>query len=146
MIKLNIKSILAPIAFIAMLVIPTLLPMTVMAAQDPGNGGSGGGAVTNTTVTKGDAAEKTSFSFGSCGTAKVGIKCLMVEVLKFLSVAVGIAVVGGIAAGGIVYSTAEGNPGKAQKGITIITNAVLGLVLYLLMFAIINFLVPGGVL
>ena len=97
-------------------------------------------------ATEGDAAEKTAFSFGSCWNKNVDIKCLAVEVLSFLSIGVGIAVVGGIAAGGVVYSTAEGNPGKAQKGITIIVNAVIGLVLYMLLFFIVNWLVPGGVL
>lgn len=95
---------------------------------------------------EGDCTETTAFSFGECGTDQVGISCLIVEIMSFLSILVGIAVVAGITTGGIVYSTSQGNPGQAQKGVTIITNAVLGLVLYLLMFAIINFLVPGGVL
>lgn len=89
---------------------------------------------------------KTSFAFGSCGTDNVGIRCMMVEILKFLSIGVGLAVVGGIITGGIVYSTSEGNPSKTQSGIKIISNSILALVLYFLMFAIINFLIPGGVL
>lgn len=89
---------------------------------------------------------KTSFAFGSCGTDNVGIRCMVVEILKFLSIGVGLAVVGGIIAGGIVYSTSEGNPSKTQSGIKIIANSILALVLYFLMFAIINFLIPGGVL
>lgn len=105
-------------------------------------------AATNVTgnAEEGDYTKKTSFSFGSCGNTDVGINCLVVEVMKFASGLVGVAVVGGIIVGGIVYSTSEGNPGKAQKGVTIITNSVLGLLLYLLMFAIINFLIPGGIL
>ncbi len=87
---------------------------------------------------------KTAFAFAGCGKDDVGIRCLMIEVLKFLSIGVGIAVVGGIIAGGIVYSTSEGNPSKTQSGIKIIANSVLALIIYFLMFAIINFLVPGG--
>lgn len=94
---------------------------------------------------EGDCAKKTAFSFGDCKTDDVGITCLYTEVLRFLSIAVGIAVVGGIAVGGIVYSTAAGNSSKTQKGVSIISNSILGLVLYLLAFALINFLVPGGV-
>lgn len=95
---------------------------------------------------QGDCAKTTAFSFGTCGTTNVGIKCLAVEVLRFLSIGVGLAVVGGVAAGGIVYATAQGSPGKTQSGIKIITNSILALILYLLMFAILQFLIPGGVL
>lgn len=92
----------------------------------------------------GDCA-KTAFKFGTCDNSSTGIRCVVVEILTFLSIGVGLAVVAGIATGGIVYATSEGNPSKAQKGITIITNSVLGLVLYLLLYVILNFLVPGGV-
>ena len=95
---------------------------------------------------QGDCAEKTSFSFGSCGTSNVGITCLVTTILNFLSVAVGIAVVVGITVGGITYSTAGGNPAKVKKGGAIIGSALGGLVLFFLMYAIINFLLPKGTL
>lgn len=66
--------------------------------------------------------------------------------VRFLSAGVGIAVVGGIVWGGIVYLTARENAGQVQKAIGIITNALIALLVYLLMFAIINFLIPGGIL
>ena len=65
--------------------------------------------------------------------------------MRFMTALVGIAVVGGITVGGIVYSTGSGNPAKTQKGVTIITNSIIGLVVYALMFAGINFLIPGGI-
>lgn len=87
---------------------------------------------------------KTAFEW--CGrTEGVGIQCLFRDILTFLSVVVGIAVVVGVVIGGITYSTSQGNPAQVQKGITIITNAVIGLVLYLLLWAIIQWLIPGGV-
>lgn len=92
----------------------------------------------------GDCA-KTAFRFGNCDPSSTGVKCLIQEVITFLSIGVGIAVVGGIAFGGVTYATSQGNPSKTSKGITIIVNSVIGLVLYLLLFAITNFLVPGGV-
>lgn len=113
---------------------------------------SGGSTATSTGIRcedgsdLGDCAKTTSFAFAGCGTDNVGIRCLAVEILKFLSVGVGLAVVGGVAAGGIVYATAQGSPGKTQTGIKIITNSVIALVLYLLMFAILQFLIPGGIL
>lgn len=128
----------ASIALVAAGTIP------VSAVLDPGTGGQDP-TVNNCPDNQGDCAKTTSFAFGTCGDANVSIRCLFVEVFKFLSAAVGIAVVAGIATGGIMYSTAQGNPSKTQKGMTIIINSVIGLVLYLLMFALINFLVPGGV-
>lgn len=93
---------------------------------------------------EGDCAEKTAFNFSSCKNRDVGISCLVKEVLTFASGLVGIAVVGGIIWGGIVYSTASGSPANTQKGRKIIGNSILGLILYLLMFAIIQFLVPNS--
>jgi hypothetical protein len=70
----------------------------------------------------------------------------LILIIRFLSAGVGIAVVGGIVYGGIMYMTARDNAGQTQKAITIIVNAVIGLLLYIFLFAIINFLVPGGIL
>lgn len=70
----------------------------------------------------------------------------LLAVIRFLSAGVGIAVTGGIVFGGILYLTARDNAGQAQKAITVITNALIGLLLYILMFAILNWLIPGGIL
>ena len=69
---------------------------------------------------------------------------LLVEIINFLAVGVGVAVAGGIVWGGFVYSQANGNSTKTQEGITIIVNAVIGLMLFIFMYAIVNWLVPGG--
>jgi hypothetical protein len=68
------------------------------------------------------------------------------SIIKFLTVGVGLAATGGVVYGGFLYLTAQGNAGKTQKGIATILNALIGVTLYALAFAIINFLVPGGVL
>lgn len=69
---------------------------------------------------------------------------LLLQVINFLAVGVGIAVVGGIIWGGMVYSSSNGDASKVQQGKMIVVNAVLGLVLFIFMYAIINYLVPGG--
>lgn len=66
-------------------------------------------------------------------------------ILKVLTVGVGIAVVGGIVWGGIKYTSARGNASQVQDAINTIINSVIGLFLYLFMFAILNFLIPGGI-
>ena len=92
-----------------------------------------------------EESAKTSFPING-KTENVTIRDLAVEVIRFLSIGVGIAVVAGIATGGVVYSTSQGNPAGTQKGITIITNSIVGLLMYLFLFAIMQFLIPGGVL
>ncbi len=68
------------------------------------------------------------------------------NIIKFLTVGVGVAATGGVVYGGFLYMTAQGNSGKTQKGVAVILNALIAVVLYALTFAIINFLIPGGVL
>ena len=68
------------------------------------------------------------------------------SIIKFLTVGVGIAATGGVVFGGFLYLTAQGNASKTQKGIATIINALIGILMYALAFAIINFLVPGGIL
>ncbi|MEO8105473.1 MAG: hypothetical protein ABI602_04020 [Candidatus Saccharibacteria bacterium] len=65
--------------------------------------------------------------------------------IKLLSVLVGLAVTFGIIYGGIEYTMSAGDPQKAQKGRKHIQDAVLALVSYALIFALLNFLIPGGI-
>jgi hypothetical protein len=86
--------------------------------------------------------ESTSFSYGGgCQNTTT----LISTIIKFLSAMVGIAVVAGIVTGGLIYASSDGNATKAQKGITTIVNSVIGLVLFLFVLALSNFLVPGGI-
>lgn len=70
----------------------------------------------------------------------------LTTLLKFLSVGVGVAAVGGVTYGGFLYLTARGNSSQTTKAVLTIINSLIGILLYALAFAIINFLVPGGVL
>jgi len=65
--------------------------------------------------------------------------------LIFLAGGVGLAVVGGITLGAYMYITARGNSAQVQKGQNTILNSVLGLILFIFMYAILQFLIPGGV-
>jgi len=96
----------------------------------------------------------TSGKDGACGVDTVILQCsgagenpiirAFVEIFNFLAVGVGILTVLGIILGGIKYITANGNSSQAEQGITIIVNAVIGLLLFIFMFSLINWLVPGG--
>lgn len=96
---------------------------------------------------------------GGCGQAKTNlINCdtdarggdVLGTVLKFgvqtLTVLVGIAAVGGIAWEALQYARAEDNQGTVSKARERIRDIVIGLIIYGFMIAIINWLVPGGVI
>lgn len=92
---------------------------------------------------------------GCAGVKTTVIKCktdngnpvigVLLQIINFLAVGVGIAVVGGIIWGGLIYASSNGDAGKVKEAKTIIVNAILGLLLFFFMYAFINFLVPGGV-
>lgn len=66
-------------------------------------------------------------------------------ILMFMAGGVGLAVVGGIVYGAYMYITARGNAAQTQNGQNIIINAIVGLLLFIFMFAILQFLIPGGI-
>jgi hypothetical protein len=59
---------------------------------------------------------------------------------------VGVVVVGAIVVGGIAYASAQDNKAQIEKGIDIIRNAIIGLLLFIGMSAILNFIIPGGII
>lgn len=93
---------------------------------------------------------------GACGVETTILQCnggdsnenpiirTFMEIFDFFAVGIGILVVIGIIIGGIKYVTANGNTSQAEQGITTIVNAVIGLLLFIFMFALVNWLVPGG--
>lgn len=96
---------------------------------------------------------ETSFSFGGkkCfpkesqnGGATNPIMIGLVEIFNFLAIGVGVVVTGGIIYGAIRYITSNGNASQSQQGVTVIVNSVIGLLLFIFMYAILNYLVPGG--
>ena len=91
---------------------------------------------------------KTSIIGGEvCGDSGEGnvIFNLLVWVLRIMTAGVGVAAVGGIGYGALLYTTAEGKPDQTKKAIGIISNVVIGIGAYALMALLLNFLIPGGV-
>jgi len=85
----------------------------------------------------------TFFDWG-CIVGGDNIMAVLMSILNWASIGVTLAVVGGIIYGAMQYMTAGGKADQAKKGIGIIRGAVIALVLYFAMFAIVNFLIPGG--
>jgi hypothetical protein len=70
---------------------------------------------------------------------------LLVEVINFLAVGVGLVVMITLIIGGVQYILSQGNPQKTAAARDKIVSALGALALYALMFAIIQWLIPGGV-
>jgi hypothetical protein len=65
--------------------------------------------------------------------------------ITLLSGLVGIIAVISLIVGGIQYSTSAGDPQKAAKAKGRILNTVIALVAYFFLYALLEFLVPGGI-
>lgn len=99
-------------------------------------------------IVNGKEVETSILSGSDCaGTGADGssVTSLLLYILNFLAVGVGIAVVAGIAWGGFLYTQAGGDSSKTKQAISTIINSVIGLVLFIFMYALANFLVPGGI-
>ena len=70
----------------------------------------------------------------------------MKMVLKFLSGAVGLVVLLMLIVSGIQYITSAGDPSQIKAAKSRLVNAITALVLFLMAFAILSFIIPGGIL
>lgn len=73
-----------------------------------------------------------------------GLWGLLLLAINILTAGVGIAAIGGIVYGSILYTSAGGSQEQVKKAVGIITNVVIGVIAYALMYAGLNFLIPGG--
>lgn len=99
---------------------------------------------------RGESAVVLSISIGCRGDDWPGVDSvnpiidMVLAVVRFLSLGVGVVVVGSIIWAGIQYSTSRGDPQAVSASINRVTNSFIALLLYIFIFAIANFLVPGG--
>ena len=77
---------------------------------------------------------------------QTGIFMILKWVLQLLSVGIGIAAVGTLVYAGILYSSAGGGQEQVTKAKKLITDTVIGIIAYALMFLALNWLIPGGVI
>ena len=90
------------------------------------------------------AGEKTDY-FACDADGSDAIVGIIRIIIIIVSVGVGIIAVGGIVYGAILYAAAQDSQDQIRKAISVIRSVVIGLVLYIFMVTILNFLVPGGV-
>lgn len=87
-----------------------------------------------------DCGEFNTMVLGFCG-----IEELLAFIKNILTVLVGIAAVGGIIYGSILYISSGGSSEGTKKGLTIIKDTVIGIIVYAFMYVILGFVMPGGV-
>lgn len=85
--------------------------------------------------------DKADLNQNNCGIIKY-----LVLFIKFLSAVVGVAIVVSIIIGGIQYSVSADDAGAVTAAKKRIMNALLALALYIFSFAILQYLIPGGIL
>ena len=73
-----------------------------------------------------------------------GLWGVLILVLNILSAGIGVAAVGGVVYGSIMYTTAGGSPEQVKQARMIIFNVVTGLIAYAALFSLLNYLIPGG--
>ena len=94
-----------------------------------------------------DAGSHTVAAF-KCNTTECDnlFKKYLNPFIKLLSAAIGVLVVLSVIIGGVQYSAAGSDPQQVAAARKRIGNALLGLVAYIFLFALLNWLVPGGIL
>ncbi len=82
---------------------------------------------------------------GDISEANCGITHYLKIFINTLSALVGVTVVAVLVMGGIQYSTSAGDPNAAAAAKQRITNGILALVAFGMMYGFLQWLVPGGV-
>lgn len=74
-----------------------------------------------------------------------GLWSILMLVINILTAGVGVIALAGIVYGSILYTSAGGNQEQVKKAMGVFTNVVIGIIAFAGMWALLNFLVPGGV-
>jgi F0F1-type ATP synthase membrane subunit c/vacuolar-type H+-ATPase subunit K len=94
-----------------------------------------------------DAEKDPALSGGNC--ANLGQCDLMSKyvnpAIRLFTAFIGVGVAIAIVYGGVEYGSSGGDPAKAAAGKNRIRNAIFTLVAYFFLYALLNFLIPGGV-
>jgi hypothetical protein len=73
-----------------------------------------------------------------------GLWGILVLVINIMTGGIGILAIAGIIYGSILYTTAGDSSEKVSKARAVIRNVVIGIIAYALMYAGLNFIIPGG--
>lgn len=133
MIKISLKNIIYSLLFIICLVLASLVkPVSAFTCPDK-------------TVRQGESVSALS----ECNVEKTeGEKSLMSNVSMLINVfasVMGFLAIGMIIYGGFMLLTAQGDPARIKRGKDIVLYSVIGLILVVLVYAIVNFVMNSGI-
>ena len=117
--------------------IALLVPLSASAVTTGAEGNNNCGV--DTEIIKCDPGSTTGG-----GVTGNGVWALLLIAINILTGLVGIAAVGGIVYGAILYTSSGGNAEQTKKAIEFIRNVVIGIIAYGVMFSFLNFIIPGG--
>jgi hypothetical protein len=137
------KHLFAKIGLLAMLLLTAMMPLAAWA----------GDVTKDTTPQTCQADSGVWVSIGLNGShcidnSKNGgaIVAYATGIIQILGGLIGLVIVLMIIIGGIQYSLSNGDSKAVTSAKMRITNAVIALILYIMMFGIINYLIPGGII
>lgn len=122
-------------------------PGNTICAGNPGGttAQSGDTCGSNDNNDQGKDPIQTSIDFGCTGSGN-GIQDLGYAIIRFLSVGVLLVLIASTVYAGIQYTVANADPGKVSQAKMRLFNVSIALMIYIFAFAIINYVVPGGLL
>lgn len=129
-----VKYKLLVVSMLALLFVPVLIPIPTYAAE-------GSLGTVGQEPKKNDCKQKDykQLSQGNCGIMKI-----IVVITNFMAGISGVIIVAALVWGGIMYSMAGNDPSKVQAAKKRIYSALTALLLLVFGYAIIQWLVPGG--
>lgn len=86
-----------------------------------------------------------SLKIGCRGKGNAIIDALF-AIIRILSIGVGILIIASMVFAGIQYTTSRGDPQATAKALARISNTFIALLIFLFAYAILNFLIPAGIL
>lgn len=156
--KHKLTTVVMSISLISVLIAPSVSALSFesglslpqqFAASTPGGGA--GGASEDDSLPTVDCKNGVTFDEGHscCPPGSTDYKsCLFKKYINpfinFLSALVVVVVIIGIIYGAVQVSSSGGDPQKATSGKNHIRNALFGLLAYILFYAFLQFMVPGG--
>lgn len=92
----------------------------------------------------GENTVKTAIDFGCRGKGNA-ILDLIFAIIRFLSIGVGIIIIGSIIVAGIQYTASRGDPNATTKALSRVYATVIALAIYIFSYAILNYIIPAGI-
>ncbi len=77
--------------------------------------------------------------------SQTGVWALLLFAVQVMTAGVFLLAIAGVVYGAVLFTTAAGNAEQVKKGRMIITNTVIGMLAFALMYALLQWLIPGGV-